>query len=167
MTTASQTTKQCTGCSQQLPADTEHFHRNSQARDGLHPECKRCRARGYQEYRNRVGLPVGQRQGRPSIYVKATGFLPLSDADIPTLYAEGWSLTPNALRPLCAWMKPGVGYVWSSAATSYGTPVWFAARRIEEVRIVRETKGAAVDQCEARMKAKTVWDAIQKLEGKD
>jgi hypothetical protein len=36
--------KRCTKCGNEYPATTEHFNKNCQANDGLHPNCKACRS---------------------------------------------------------------------------------------------------------------------------
>lgn len=36
--------KRCTKCGSEYPATTEHFNKNCQAKDGLHPNCKACRS---------------------------------------------------------------------------------------------------------------------------
>lgn len=47
--------KVCSGCSERLPGDVEHFYRNRTEPDGLDYYCKACRARiarwHYQAYR--------------------------------------------------------------------------------------------------------------------
>lgn len=67
MSTHEHTTKRCTQCQQDLPATTEYFYRQTQNKDGLQCECKRCSRQRHKDSSYYVPHPRVKRQPKVDI----------------------------------------------------------------------------------------------------
>lgn len=159
---ADTTLKRCSRCGETKPRS--EFHRQGRAPDGLQRACKACRA---EQHRNRVAARTaadgnGTTSGDDDAPRQHSS---LTDADLRRLKREGWRVTPEELRPVIAWHKEGVGYVWSMStptdrssrwARTEGSSAWYGVRDLAERRLGRRLPKSHP----------TIWDAIAALEAR-